>query len=74
MRAINSPFRALFGFVAATGIVGIVLFYIAMVVGWGMNLYKTIELIVHNSPVTAMFVARIVGVFIGWIGAILGYF
>ena len=47
---------------------------LAMVVGWGMNLYELIA----NSPDLAMWggmeVARTIGVFVFPLGSLLGYF
>jgi hypothetical protein len=40
--------------------------------GWAANLYKLILSI--DDPVTAMFIARIVGLFAAPLGIVLGYF
>ncbi len=40
-------------------------------VGWGMNIVKAFYML--DGPITAMFVARAVGVFVAPIGAILGW-
>lgn len=45
---------------------------IAGVVGWVMNIITLIGS--SADPITGMFVARIIGVFIPPLGAVLGYF
>lgn len=45
---------------------------IAAISGWVMNIVSLIGAL--NGPITAMFIARCVGVFLAPFGAILGYF
>ena len=39
--------------------------------GWGWNIVKAYDML--NSPITGMFIARVVGVFVAPLGAILGF-
>jgi len=48
------------------------LFIVAAIGGWVANVVKLIGMI--DGELTAMFIARIVGVFAAPLGAILGYF
>jgi hypothetical protein len=50
-----------------------ILIVLAAIVGWVMNVVKLIGMI-GDGGITTMFVARIVGVPVGPLGAILGYF
>jgi hypothetical protein len=56
------------------GLVLIVALAVAGIVGWCMNVWATVQLVVHDSPITTFFVGRIIGVFVPFVGAILGYF
>lgn len=47
---------------------------LAGLVGWVMNLIDVVHLAFANAPFHALFVARIVGIFVGPLGAVLGYF
>ena len=42
--------------------------------GWIANLVKLVIMVLHNDPITTMFVARGVGLFFAPLGAILGFF
>lgn len=44
----------------------------AGIVGWVMNIVKLVQML--DGSVTALFIARIVGVFAAPLGAILGFF
>jgi len=46
--------------------------FIAAIIGWVMNVIAIIGAL--SGPITAMFIARCVGVFAAPVGAILGYF
>lgn len=55
----------------------ILLYVIAIVVfviGWISNLVALISMIVHDHAITVLFVARLVGVPVAFLGAVLGYF
>jgi len=54
-----------------TLILGAIAIFIAAAIGWVMNIAALFHMI--DGPITAMFVARIVGVFAAPIGAALGY-
>jgi hypothetical protein len=54
---------------AAIAILGI---FIAAIIGWVMNVIAIVGAL--SGPITAMFIARCVGVFAAPVGAILGYF
>ena len=58
--------------------IGIYLVYIfgvfALLVGWIMNLFAIVHLLVSNAPFTTLFIGRIVGAFLLPLGGILGYF
>ncbi len=45
---------------------------IAFIFGWIMNIIDIIHTL--HGPINAMFIARIAGVFVAPLGAILGYF
>ena len=47
---------------------------IAGVIGWTLNLIELVSMLIAGSPVTAMLIARIVGVPVFILGAVLGYF
>ena len=49
----------------------VVIIVLLGVVGWVLNIVKLVEL--AGGDVTAMFVLRIVGIFVGPLGCILGY-
>lgn len=54
----------------------IVLLWVAGFIGWVMNIYATVTVLMIDGPltVTGMLVLRIVGIFLAPIGAVLGYF
>lgn len=56
-------------FVYSLGVTWLVVI-IALVVGWGMNVYA---LITHHDSI-GLFIARVCGIFIAPLGGILGYF
>ena len=47
---------------------------ILAIIGWVMNLVAVINMALDSAPVTAMFILRVVGVFIAFIGAVIGWF
>lgn len=47
---------------------------IAALIGWVMNLIEVIHLATAGAPLTAGFIVRIVGVPVGIIGAVMGWF
>jgi len=57
---------------------GLILFQImcalAVVIGWVMNLIAVINLALADAPLTTMFILRIIGVPVGFLGAVLGWF
>lgn len=67
--------KAFFG---ALGVFGIVVFYLLILglfIGYFINIYKLVTFALHHPVVdwTLMLVLRIVGVFIGLLGGILGW-
>lgn len=67
--------KAIFG---ALGVFGIAVFYmliLGLFVGYFINIYKLVTFALHHQVVdwTLLFVLRIVGVFIGFLGGILGW-
>ena len=54
----------------------IVLVWVAVVIGWSMNIYSIVVVLWVDGPITitGMLVLRIVGIFLAPIGAVLGYF
>lgn len=61
------------GFVAAELIVALVWITVVVggIIGWVLNIIKLVGML--DGPVTAMFIARCIGVFAAPLGAILGY-
>lgn len=57
--------------VGLVGAISILVLVVAAVIGWVLNLIA----IAHSEfvPITGLLVLRIVGIFIGPIGAVLGY-
>lgn len=47
---------------------------IAALIGWIMNLVEVITLATSGAPLTAGFLARLVGVPVAIIGAVMGWF
>ncbi len=74
-------FAGIFGAFAAAGVVGVVAFYalvLALIPGWFMNIYQLVMYAVNGTNVLAdgvlvMFILKIVGVFFGPLGGILGW-
>jgi len=46
---------------------------LASFAGWVMNIVKLAQDLSADTAVTKMFIARIVGVFVPFVGAVLGY-
>lgn len=46
----------------------------AVIYGYLANIVSLVTMIVADSPVTAMFIGRIVGIFVAPLGIVLGYF
>ena len=57
---------------------GVILFQlacaIAFIAGWVMNVITVVKLATADAPLTTMFIVRIVGIPVGFLGAILGWF
>lgn len=49
----------------------VIALWIAGVIGWILNIASIVHML--NDPITAMFIARVVGVFAAPLGAVLGY-
>ena len=47
---------------------------IAIIYGWVVNLIAVINLALADAPLTTMFILRIIGIPVGLLGAILGWF
>jgi hypothetical protein len=47
---------------------------LAMAVGWILNVISLFNMAMTDSPVTTMFVLKIIGIFIFPLGSILGWF
>lgn len=43
-------------------------------IGWVMNLIDVVGLALSNNPLTTLFIVKLIGVPVGFIGAILGWF
>lgn len=60
-----------------SGNIAVGLLYIAVVIaiiyGWFANLFAAVSMIVHDAPLHAMFLGRIIGIFVFPLGVILGY-
>ena len=56
----------------AAGAIFFILFVLAAIFGWFANIYKFFGML--GGEVTALFVARIVGIFAAPLGVVLGYF
>lgn len=72
-------FKALHGFFAALGTVGVFAYIgllIAGIVGYVMNIIDLVQLCLVPGPlqVTGLLIGRIIGLFIFPVGGILGYF
>jgi hypothetical protein len=44
------------------------------IIGWVMNLIAVIHLLVSHAPVDTMFIGRVIGIPVGILGAVLGWF
>jgi hypothetical protein len=55
----------------ALGIIGVICCIVGAGVGWVLNIIALLGML--DGPATAMFFARIVGIFFAPLGAILGY-
>ena len=51
----------------------ILLVLLLAILGWVLNVVAVVGLAVADAPITAMFILRIVGVFLAPLGAILGF-
>lgn len=60
-----------FGFAAFLIYVGLML---TALVGWFVNLIDVINLATANSPLTTLFIVKLVGIFIAPLGIIMGLF
>lgn len=63
-------------FLGGLGIAGILLSvaaFVGLVIGWFMNIFKLIDML-GDPALTPMFIARIVGIPVGPLGGILGWF
>ncbi|MER9195245.1 hypothetical protein NKI13_18380 [Mesorhizobium australicum] len=47
---------------------------VAFIYGWVVNLIAVIHALTHDAPMTTLLVGRIIGVPVGIIGAVLGWF
>lgn len=47
---------------------------LAAIIGWIMNLVAVVHLFIADAPLSSLFIGRLVGVPVGIIGAILGWF
>lgn len=47
---------------------------LAALAGWIMNLVTVVHMFLANAPLSSLFIGRLVGVPVGIIGAILGWF
>lgn len=54
------------------GSLAICFFYLAVVVGWVINLVEVIQM--AFDPVTTLFVIKAIGILVGPLGAIMGLF
>ena len=63
----------IFAGLGASGVILWVCFWIAVLVGWVINIVDLVGMIGGNQ-LTTLFVARIVGIFFFPLGAILGWF
>ena len=48
--------------------------WLVALVGWVLNVVALVSMVVHDHPLSTMFVARIAGVLVPVLGAVLGYF
>lgn len=47
---------------------------LVILVGWIMNIVAVFQMATADTPLTALFILRIVGIFVEPLGAILGFF
>lgn len=60
-------YESMFGF-------GVALLWLAAIGGWLANIYKLLTTSAPIAEWTVMEIARIIGIFFGPLGAVLGYF
>lgn len=69
--------KTVFLFFRAFGAVGI-LAYLALIfgllAGWVMNLIDVVHLFLANSPLTTLFIGKVIGIFVFPLGGVLGWF
>lgn len=53
-----------------------ILVWIAAAIGWIMNIYKLVSLLLIDGPlqVTGILVGRVIGIFFAPLGGVLGFF
>lgn len=51
-----------------------ILFILGLLIGWVMNLIEVINLGLSASPLTTEFIVRLIGVPVGPLGGIMGWF
>jgi hypothetical protein len=56
----------------ALGELLLVLFYIAVLAGWVMNIGQILRML--DAPVTVLLVLKIIGIFVAPLGVVLGWF
>ena len=54
--------------------VAMMLALVTIGIGWCMNIYTIITTLIADMPITGMVILRVIGIFIGPLGGILGYF
>lgn len=75
----RSLLRALKNMFGALGMFGLCLYYIVMIgllIGYFINIYKVIQIALSNgldTDITVLFIIRIVGIFIGILGGVVGW-
>lgn len=75
----RSLLRALKNMFGALGMFGLCLYHIVMIgllIGYFINIYKVIQIALSNgldTDITVLFIVRIVGIFIGILGGVVGW-
>lgn len=75
----RSLLRVLKNMFGALGMFGLCLYYIVMIgllIGYFINIYKVIQIALSNgldTDITVLFIVRIVGIFIGILGGVVGW-
>lgn len=69
---------SIYGIFATLGVAGIVGFWVlcfVMVLGWWVNVYKLVTSVVTLEVVhfTGLFILRVLGIFVGPLGGIMGW-